>query len=73
MKSYSWKSKPWESLAKFSFSLSHKFALTFRLVDDLCAINNDSEFEKKSKKIHPPESVLKKEIPENWRLDFSKE
>ena len=42
-----------------------KFALSFRLVDDLCAINNNSEFEKKSKKIHPPESVLKKQIPEN--------
>ena len=46
------------------------FANTFRLKYDLFAANDNSEFEKSSKEIYPPELVLKKENIAYLRASF---
>ena len=41
-----------------------KFANTFHFIDDLCAINDSSEFNKHFKENYPPELVSKKKKKE---------
>ena len=42
-------------------SKARKFNNVFRFIDDLCAVNDDGEFEKNIKNIYPEELELKKE------------
>ena len=46
------------------------FTNTFRFIDDLCAINDNCEFEKSFKETYAPELVLKKENTSNLETLF---
>ena len=58
---YSYESKFLKGLKKIDLSRARRFGNVFRFIDDLNALNDNSEFERCYKEIYPPELELKKE------------
>ena len=58
---YFYENKWLMKLKKQDLVSARKFGSTFRFIDDLCAINDESLFEKHCKEIYPRELELKKE------------
>ena len=58
---YYYESKWVRKVKKENLQLARKFGNTFRLIDDLCAVNDDGVFEKMFREIYPCELELNKE------------
>ena len=54
-----------DSTYKVNYKVALKLNGTFRLIDDITAINSDGRFEEAYPQIYPPELVLKKR--EYWQ------
>ena len=59
---FTYESKWMLHMGKRNLQKARKFTDTFRFIDDPCAINDNSEFEKNCKEIYWPELVLQTEI-----------
>ena len=58
------------NLKKQNLMLARRFCNTFRYIDDLCAINDNGEFERTFKDIYPMELELKKENSDQFSATF---
>ena len=58
---YHYESKFLKQYKTVNMTKARKFNNVFRFIDDLCAVNDDGEFEKNIKNIYPEELELKKE------------
>jgi len=67
---YHYEKKWLQATKKRDIRKARRFGSTFRFIDDLCAINDNSEFEKNFKDIYPEELDLKKENANNTEASF---
>ena len=57
-------------LKKENHMIARRFSYTFRYIDDLCAINDNGEFERTFSDIYPIELELKKENSTNFSANI---